>query len=325
VWSVWSKKITLQLGAGRSTLQGAGFAALEITHPASLPLDRVLQRITDAVHADKPNVPPPLRGAKLHILVDDSICPPIRFEIPVGVQNWHELSTLAHAWVAQQWGSPVQDVQCQWDASQPNIQAALPKLWLNTLQTWANHQHLKITAITPLWAGPANQHINFVPQTYWRAPWLMAALVVLAMAATSAIKLRQSQRDQRALSQTLATLRAQPVAANTVAAPLGNPRLEYSRQAAHGLQTNLNNVFTLVENVKEPSVRLRNLSLDNASDAVRLEYELDSLPRASSITLALNAGYDYSPWRLESISAINGLQAASTQFRALWSANIGKL
>ena len=66
---------------------------------------------------------------------------------------------------------------------------------------------------------------------------------------------------------------------------------------------NLNKVFASAENLKEPDTRLRNLSFDGSSSALRLEFEIDSLPRAASVTAILNAGYDSQPWQLESVRA----------------------
>ena len=105
---------------------------------------------------------------------------------------------------------------------------------------------------------------------------------------------------------------------------------------------NLNKVFASAENLKEPDTRLRNLSFDGSSSALRLEFEIDSLPRAASVTAILNAGYDSQPWQLESVTAsgsgANGgvgmgtspmsaspFVPTSQSLRGVWSVQLGKL
>jgi hypothetical protein len=68
------------------------------------------------------------------------------------------------------------------------------------------------------------------------------------------------------------------------------------------LQADLNRPFATIENMDEPGAQLVALSIDNAAGNVRLEYVLDSIPRASSVTAALNAGMPRPAWVLESVS-----------------------
>jgi hypothetical protein len=53
--------------------------------------------------------------------------------------------------------------------------------------------------------------------------------------------------------------------------------------------------------------------LDATANTLRLEYELDSVDKAATITKALNTGYDARPWQLESVSA-----ATAPLFRGPW-------
>jgi hypothetical protein len=182
-------------------------------------------------------------------------------------------------------------------------------------------------------------HIDFVPSTQWRTIWLVAAIAAVTMAAIALPKYLNLYQVQRNLDQSIADLRKQATApAIPVMVPI-DPRFANAQTAAEMLQLDLNRVFTLIESIKEPSTRLRNLSIDSAAGTARVDYELDSIPRASALTAALNAGYDQAPWRLESISAIaagfaptSGVGTGQTAnpsaaglYRAQWSANINKL
>jgi hypothetical protein len=140
-------------------------------------------------------------------------------------------------------------------------------------------------------------HIDFVPSTQWRTIWLVAAIAAVTMAAIALPKYLNLYQVQRNLDQSIADLRKQATApAIPVMVPI-DPRFANAQTAAEMLQLDLNRVFTLIESIKEPSTRLRNLSIDSAAGTARVDYELDSIPRASALTAALNAGYDQAPWR----------------------------
>jgi hypothetical protein len=60
--------------------------------------------------------------------------------------------------------------------------------------------------------------------------------------------------------------------------------------------------------------------LDATANTLRLEYELDSVGKAATITKALNTGYDARRWQLESVSA-----ATAPLFRGRGWAQLKKL
>jgi hypothetical protein len=193
-------------------------------------------------------------------------------------------------------------------------------------------------------------NIQFIHAKHWLWLWCFAMLGLAVLLITYAPRYYQLAK-QRHSAQTQATQLSQQALPAPAAPKPADPRSAHSQQVASALQNDLNRVFTLVEAVKEPNTRLRNLSLDTPSSTVRLEYELDSMARASSVTLSLNAGYPEGPWRLESINAataalstnnaqvgfVPGMVSAAApglsqgaapnpgQFRALWSANTSKL
>jgi hypothetical protein len=174
-------------------------------------------------------------------------------------------------------------------------------------------------------------HIDFVQHPHWRAIWAIVALGLVGFAVTFLPPIWKQHQGQRNLDQSIALLRQQAAPPVAPAKAPAVPRLANSRQAADVLQRDLNGIFSLMEALKEPSVRLHRLGLDNMGGTIQLEYEFDSMLRASSVTVALNAGYPSPPWRLDSISPaspISYLQPGSpgaTLFRALWSADLSKL
>jgi hypothetical protein len=171
--------------------------------------------------------------------------------------------------------------------------------------------------------------IEFVRNKQWSVVWWIAFLGLLVLLGVFAPKLFQfyqnNQRIQKSISELQQTLLAtKPELVQPQADGLKN-----SQQVARLLQVDLNSVFTLVENIKEPNTRLRSLSIDTVGQSVRLEYEIDTMVRAASITAVLNAGYATGPWQLNGIvpSSVSNqeISADRSNFQATWSANLGKL
>ena len=178
--------------------------------------------------------------------------------------------------------------------------------------------------------------IDFIAQRRWRWVWGVAALACLALIGASAWQWQQIDQARRAKQAEIQTLldaqkRMQRLQAPEPQSAAPKPG---AQQAARLLQQDLNKVFATVENLQLPGARLRALSIDAASNTLRLEYELDSLVKASSLTQELNRGYDSAPWRFEGATSIGvreatGLGAgnlAQTQaYRGVWLAQLGRL
>jgi len=176
-------------------------------------------------------------------------------------------------------------------------------------------------------------HIEFIHPQKWKWVWLVAVVCVSASGMLYARQYREHVNERKVVETHIHELNKQllPIAAQPIAV---NPRRNTDLQAANALQNDLNRVFTAIEVVKEPNTRLRNLSLDASSSTVRLEYEIDTVARATSVTLSLNAGYTEAVWRLESINLVSTTTSVGTPvigvpvvslFRAIWSANSAKL
>jgi hypothetical protein len=102
---------------------------------------------------------------------------------------------------------------------------------------------------------------------------------------------------------------------------------------AQGEEQALNPVFASAENLQEPGVRLRSLTLEAAEGSLRLEYDLESMVKASAITDLLNTGFEQRPWQLESVSGsadiatVGGMPMPPTTsgFRGAWTVQLKKL
>jgi hypothetical protein len=183
-------------------------------------------------------------------------------------------------------------------------------------------------------------HIEFVEDRRWRWVWASAAVCAgLLMYGLfwqlGPVRQAHVETSDRlhALRQRLAVLRA-PIPSKA------NPRQASVAQAAQSLQQDINQIFAAAENLQEPGVQLRSLIFDSGTTAMRLEYELDSLQKASTVTTLLNMGHDQKPWQLESVTNIGvvgrtpvtGLPALNVmpmqptpQFRGIWSVDLKKL
>ncbi len=170
MWSVWSKTVDLYLSATCSMLRWAHQPVVVVTHPATLPLDRVLSRIKDAAQATAPRSPNVLRGTKLRVMLGGSLCPPVNLLVPTGIKNWQELQMLAQANAAQQLGINAQQTACEWDHRATSINAAMPLAWVQGLQDWAQGERAKVVSMQPIWAV-ATQSL-LVRQGTVRALWL---------------------------------------------------------------------------------------------------------------------------------------------------------
>lgn len=124
----------------------------------------------------------------------------------------------------------------------------------------------------------------------------------------------------------IAAVREQLLQIRTPVATQADPRRTSSAQAAQLLQRDLNLAFSTVEHLQEPGARLRGLSWEAAANTLRLEYALDSVLKAATVTEALNAGDERRPWQLESVggAGANGASGSVSMtsgppaFRGVW-------
>lgn len=164
-------------------------------------------------------------------------------------------------------------------------------------------------------------HIEFIENTRWRWVWGGALVVggcLLAYCVWRAGQINQATQQE---SARIATLQTQLQLLRTPAPPAqADPRSASTQLATQLLQLDLNKAFAAAENLQAPGTRLRGLTLEATANTLRLEYELDSMDKASTITEALNTGYEGRPWQLESVSA-----ATAPTFRGQWVGQLKKL
>jgi hypothetical protein len=153
VWSVWSKPVALYISATCSMLKASGQPALVVPHPATLPLDRVLSRIAEAVNDSTSGYSGALKSARLQVTLGGSICPPLACPMPAGIKNWQELQLIANASAAQQLGIAATDLVCEWSPNTPSVLGAMPLWSMQSLQEWASKQQAKVVSVQPLWAA----------------------------------------------------------------------------------------------------------------------------------------------------------------------------
>jgi hypothetical protein len=157
VWSVWSKRTQLYISATFSMVKAPGQALLRVTYPSTLTLDRLLLRITEAINDNAATgISTSLKRARLVVTLGGSICPPLEWQVPSGINNWKELALLAHHSAAQQLTLSASDLVCTWSPATPSVLCALPRWSVQSMHEWAGHNHATVTSIRPLWAVASN-------------------------------------------------------------------------------------------------------------------------------------------------------------------------
>ncbi|OOG37826.1 hypothetical protein [Polaromonas sp. A23] len=170
--------------------------------------------------------------------------------------------------------------------------------------------------------------IDFIQDKRWRWIWIACLLSGVLLSGVTVWQWQKSDRAIRETGSRIEGVRQKLSQLNAPKESLPNPRHGSAEQAAKLLQQDLNKVFATIENLKEPGTRLRNLSLDGASGALRLEFEIDSVGKAASLTALLNTGYDNRPWQLESVSTATSNPmgfGSALNHRGIWSVQLDKL
>ena len=174
--------------------------------------------------------------------------------------------------------------------------------------------------------------MQYVQSGRWRAVWGVALLAIAVLVGSAGWHWLQRGGQTRDIDTRIAEIKVQIRRAQTPVVVAVDPRHTSTEQAIRHLRTDYNKVFAVVENLNEPGARLRALTLDVSSNTLRLEYDLDSVVKASAVTAALNAGYEARPWRLDSVAASNGSMAAGVvptvpvvTFRGVWSVAVARL
>ncbi len=172
--------------------------------------------------------------------------------------------------------------------------------------------------------------IDFIPDRRWRVLWAVAAVLGSGIVGATGWHAWQSLQSTQGLQSQIALTKLQVQKLQTQLSPPPNPRHDSLAQAAKLLQQDLGRAFATIENLKEEGVRLRAVKLDANSGTLQLEYELDAMARAATVTALLNAGYDSRPWRMESVGGAagnntGGFAAPNQVLRATWVTQLDRL
>lgn len=173
--------------------------------------------------------------------------------------------------------------------------------------------------------------IELIEDSRWRVLWVLTLIFALGLLILTSVRAVHSHRLTQHEEIRRTALRAQIEQLYASAPTSADPRQFSIKLVAESMQLDLNKIFSTVENQQLPGVRLRSMHLDTTSYSLRLEYELDSITKAATMTEKLNAGYEARPWQLERINAkstadnsFNGLQTTPL-FVGVWSAHIARL
>jgi hypothetical protein len=175
--------------------------------------------------------------------------------------------------------------------------------------------------------------VDFMPQRRWVHLWMVAAVVCAALvSATTLLVLQNGRQAQVATSRAAAArLQAKALGMQTqkaAEAEKTDAGLVGLRVASTLLRLDVNPVFSVLENIAEPGARLAAVQFDAHSQQIRLEYNVESLSHAATLTTSLNAGYDAPPWRLEAVTGVDSAHApphGGAAMRASWSSRLGLL
>jgi hypothetical protein len=172
--------------------------------------------------------------------------------------------------------------------------------------------------------------IEFVSLPHWRLVWLATLVICLGLLGVTIWRsqqvrgLDQTQRDRIFALQQLGEKDSRRPPIN-----IANPR-RANVQRVHGLlQHDPNKLFATIENLQVPGVVLHAVTFDTAANMLRLEFDLNSLEKSSTVTLMLNAGHDDAPWRMEKI--IRGVEtnpstpaSSMATYQGTWIAQVAR-
>lgn len=157
MWSVWSEAVDIYLGQGISMLKTASQETMVMQHPVTLPLERVLAKLADALGqgtqgSGAEQSHPRIKRRKLRITLSAALCPAIGFNAPPEVTRWHERQEIAKATAAATLAMSAEQITCETDAFRPGVTTALALPLLAELKQWASQQHAYVASVHPLWA-----------------------------------------------------------------------------------------------------------------------------------------------------------------------------
>lgn len=159
MWSVWSEAVDVYLGQGVAMLKVGSKKTQVLQHPATLPLQRVLALLAQAMVATPVSQKQEQQNQQKHcnvrITLSGALCPAIAFSAPPTVTRWQELRQIATASAAALLGTGADQIVCETNRlrpAQPGVAATVNTALMAELHAWAGAHRFRITSLRPLWA-----------------------------------------------------------------------------------------------------------------------------------------------------------------------------
>jgi len=185
VWSVWSERVDVYLGTGLVLVQRPGIPLWRFDPPATLPLVDVLRQVNQALERAK------AKPWRLRVCLSASLCPPVAFALPAGVQRYAEVLAIAKANAVQVWDMPPEqatELECRLDARHQGLAAAMLSGTYGVIARWATEHKGRMTNLQPLWAVATGAKVCAKRHETGVAVLEPDALTVLKLDATGALQ-----------------------------------------------------------------------------------------------------------------------------------------
>jgi len=144
VWSVWGDVWDLYVCRGKAWVGRRGERILEVSVPASMPLERLLQKVGE-------NLPPQKGRQRMRIALSSAYCVPLKFDVPRGAKR-DDIRALALRSAARYWEVESSAVACAADPAVEGLAAAMPASVKQLLLAWVRSMDMQCKSIRPMWA-----------------------------------------------------------------------------------------------------------------------------------------------------------------------------
>lgn len=145
MWSVWGESCHIYVCRGKAWVARRGENVREVSSPASMPLERLLQKVGECAFNKRK------AQKRICIALSSAYCAPLRFDVPKGATR-NDLAALALRSAARYWEVEPQAVACAADPSVRGLAAAMPLNVKQLLLSWAQTNGAQCKSIQPMWA-----------------------------------------------------------------------------------------------------------------------------------------------------------------------------
>lgn len=207
----------------------------------------------------------------------------IDLKLPSDLRNFREFDAVAKMQAAQAWNCSPDQFELKYPA------AVLLK------------PQVTVSAVTPEDAQKLHAHRLAKSK---KIGFGFAAVLVLTLGAI-AIATQQLQKEATQLKSQITAIQSGQAERQRRTQELEDIQRKESdawQKIEQHLQTDLNPLFTSLESVQIPQIKLRAFSFENASQTVQATYELTSLSQLPALERHMQKNADVISWQLKSIS-----------------------